>query len=101
MFLGVNNKPDLRRKTCTSTPTIAQKKRTKGKDALRLGFLINLASYIFGLIVFTGISLSDGFPGYGMLAPAIWWGVGVASFGLVVIIVELAEHYQEKAEAAE
>lgn len=81
--------------------TIAQKKRTKIKDALRLGFLINLASYIFGLIVFTGISLSDGVPGYAMLAPAIWWGVGVAGFGLVTAIVEFTTYYEEKAQAAE
>ncbi|PHQ60607.1 MAG: hypothetical protein COC03_01360 [Robiginitomaculum sp.] len=80
--------------------TIAQNKRTKIKDALRVGFLINLASYLFGLVVFTGISLSDGVEGYVMLLPAIWWGVGVAGFGLATIIVEVVAHYQEKAEAA-
>ncbi|MEP3891640.1 MAG: helix-turn-helix transcriptional regulator [Hellea sp.] len=77
----------------------AQRKRTKTKDAIRMAFLINLASYILGLFVFTAISLSDGIAGYAMLAPALWWGVGVAGFGLVLIIVELTSYYQEKAEA--
>jgi len=84
----------------TEAKTIAQNKRTKTKDALRVGFLINLASYLFGLVVFTGISLSDGVEGYGMLLPAVWWGVGVAGFGLATIIVEVVAHYQEKAEEA-
>ncbi len=80
---------------------IAQMKRTKIKNALRFGFLINLASYVFGLLVFTGISLSDGIEGYAMLLPAIWWGVGVAGFGLATIIVEIVVYYEEKAEAGE
>lgn len=79
---------------------IAQKNRTKATDALRLGFLINLASYVFGLIVFAGISISDGPGGYAMQAPAIWWGVGVAGFGLTLVIVELVVHYKHKAEIA-
>ena len=67
---------------------------------MRVGFLINLACYCLGLIVFTGISLSDGVPGYAMRVPAIWWGVGVAGFGLAAIIVEVLSHYQEKADEA-
>ncbi len=78
-----------------------QRERAKLSNALRLGFFINLACYIFGLIVFTGISLSDGVAGYAMLAPAIWWGVGVAGFGLTLVIVELTLHYKHKAIAAE
>lgn len=78
----------------------AQSKRTKVKDALRMGFLINLACYALGLMVFTAISLSDGIPGYAMLAPALWWGVGVAGFGLAAIIVEVTSHFQEKADNA-
>ena len=78
----------------------AQRKRTKVKDALRMGFLINLACYALGLLVFTGISLSDGIPGYAMLTPAILWGVGVAGFGLAALIVEITTYYQEKGESA-
>lgn len=78
----------------------AQRKRTKIKDALRMGFLINLACYALGLLVFTGISLSDGIPGYAMLTPAIWWGVGVAGFGLATLIIEITTYYQEKGESA-
>ena len=85
----------------TEAKTTAQNKRTKIKDALRLGLLINLASYFFGLLVFTGISLSDGFEGYAMLLPAVWWGVGVAGFGLATFIVEIVSYYQEKAEVVE
>lgn len=79
--------------------TAAQKKRTKIKDALRMGFLINLACYALGLIVFTAISISDGVPGYGMFIPAIWWGVGVAGFGLAAALVEITAYFQEKADA--
>ena len=75
---------------------IARKERNKTTRALRLGFFINLACYIFGLIIFTGISVSDGVEGYAMLLPAIWWGVGVAGFGLTLIIVELTQHYKHR-----
>ena len=78
-----------------------QRDRAKITDALRLGFLINLACYVFGLMVFAGISISDGPGGYAMQVPAIWWGVGVAGFGLTLVIVELTMHYKHKAKAAE
>lgn len=74
----------------------SREKRLKMKDALRMGLLINVASYVFGLIVFTAISLGDGIPGYGMLQPALWWGVGLAGFGLTVVIFEVALHYKAK-----
>ncbi|MEL6663727.1 MAG: helix-turn-helix domain-containing protein [Pseudomonadota bacterium] len=76
---------------------IALQKSQKAKDALRLSFGIHLASYIFGMIVFTGISLGDGAPGYAMLWPAIAWTMGVAGHGLTVAIVEMVSHYQQKA----
>lgn len=85
----------------TEADKIARKERMKTTAALRLGFFINMACYIFGLIVFTGISLSDGVPGYVMLAPAIWWGVGVAGFGLALALVELTSHFKNQAEPAE
>jgi len=79
---------------------IGQKNRNEAKNALRLGFFINLASYLFGLIVFTVISLTDGVEGYAMLAPAIWWGVGVAGFGLALVIVELTMYFKYDAPSA-
>lgn len=82
----------------TQADKIARQERTKTISAMRVGFLINLACYIFGLIIFTGISVSDGIEGYAMLVPAIWWGVGVAGFGLALIMVELTTHYKYKAE---
>jgi len=42
----------------TEAKAAAQRKRTKIKDALRMGFLINLACYVLGLLVFTAISLA-------------------------------------------
>ncbi|MEM9937551.1 MAG: helix-turn-helix transcriptional regulator [Pseudomonadota bacterium] len=71
-----------------------KQKTAKGIAALRLGFGINLACYLFGMIVFAGISLSDGQPGYAMLSPAIWWTVGVAGFGLAVVLVELVARHK-------
>ncbi len=85
----------------TEAKAAAKRKRSKTKDALRMGFLINLGCYVLGLLVFTGISLSDGVRGYGMAVPAIWWGVGVAGFGLAALIVEITARYQDKADAAD
>jgi len=76
----------------------ARKERAKTLAAMRLGFFINLASYVFGLIIFTVISVIDGVEGYAMFVPALWWGVGVAGFGLALVIVELSMHYKDKAE---
>jgi len=51
----------------------AKEKATKGLAALKLSFMIHLASYLLGMVVFAAISLSDGSPGYAMLAPTLWW----------------------------
>ena len=75
-----------------------EKKAKKSLAALRLGFLINLACWVFGMIVFAGISFSDGDGQFEMLAPAIWWTVGIAGFGLAVVIVELATRFQQAQE---
>ena len=72
----------------------AQEKATKGLAALRLSFMIHMASYIFGMIIFAAISLGDGAPGYAMLAPSLWWTVGLAGHGLAVVIVELATRFE-------
>ena len=76
-----------------------ERKAKKGVAALRLGFLINLACWVFGMIVFAGISYSDGNSQFEMLAPAIWWTVGIAGFGLTVVIVELATRFQHAQDA--
>jgi transcriptional regulator with XRE-family HTH domain len=76
-----------------------EQKAKKGGAALRLGFLINLASWVFGMIVFAGISFSDGDSHFEMLAPAIWWTVGIAGFGLTVVIVELVTRFQQEQDA--
>lgn len=55
---------------------------------LRLAFAINLAFYIFGMLVFAGISFGDGSGGRTMMWPTIWWTVVIVGFGLVVALVE-------------
>lgn len=74
----------------------SEQKARKSLAGLRLGFFINLACWVFGMIVFVGISLSDGDGQFEMLAPAIWWTVGMAGFGLTVVIVELATRYRQE-----
>jgi len=77
----------------------SEQKARKSLAGLRLGFFINLACWVFGMIVFAGISWSDGDAHFEMLAPAIWWTVGIAGFGLTVVIVELATRYRQQYDA--
>jgi len=76
----------------------AKEKATKGLAALMLSFMIHLASYLLGMVVFAAISLSDGSPGYAMLAPTLWWTVGLAGHGLAVAIVEIVTRFENAAE---
>ncbi|NQY97095.1 MAG: helix-turn-helix transcriptional regulator [Henriciella sp.] len=71
-----------------------ERKAKKGVAALRLGFLINLACWVFGMLVFVAISISDADGHFEMLAPMVWWTVGIAGFGLTVVIVELATRFK-------
>ncbi|OYX52539.1 MAG: XRE family transcriptional regulator [Sphingomonas sp. 32-66-10] len=70
---------------------------------LRLAFAINLASYIFGLLVFAGISFGDGSGGRTMMWPTIWWTIVIVGFGLVVAIVEWVaqQNHEQGARAPE
>lgn len=77
------------------TATRAQREREKAAAGLRLSFWIHLASYLFGMLVFAGISVGSG-PGFVMMWPAIWWTVGLAGHGLAVVIVQLAQHYEQQ-----
>lgn len=60
---------------------------------LWFGFFINFVCWVFGMIVFVGISLSDGDGYYEMFVLVIWWMVGIVGFGLIVVIVELVMCY--------
>ena len=73
----------------------AQQKLNKGRSGLRLSFLISLASWAFIMLVFAGISLTDGAGGHNMMVPAIWVTVGIAGHGLAVAIVELVARFGE------
>lgn len=68
---------------------ISQQKLKNAVAGLRLAFSITLASVIFLLILFAGISLGDGNGYYEMLWPSIWVVVSAASLGLVLVILEL------------
>ena len=78
----------------TEAAIASEHKARKSLAGLRLGFFINLACWVFGMILFTGISFSDADGQFEMLAPAIWWTVGIAGFGLTVVIVELATRFK-------
>ena len=85
---------DLTRDAHAETLSAVRAERAKGRAALRLSFIIHFASYIFGMFVFAVISMMDGGEGFSMLAPALWWTVGVAGHGLTVVIVEAAMHFK-------
>lgn len=65
----------------------------KGIAAFRLSFYIHLASWVFGMILFAGISVGVG--SFVMRWAAIWWTVGLAGHGLGVVIAELVSRHQQ------
>ena len=75
----------------------AEEKLNKTKSGLRLSFYIALASWAFIMLVFGGISLTDGPGGDNMKVPAIWITVSIAGHGLAVAIVELIARYERAA----
>ena len=79
---------------------VARNDPARVNAALRLSFLIVLASYVFCLFVFAAISFGDGNGRFEMLYPTIWFGVGVAGHGLTVVIVELVTRFNREADAA-
>ena len=80
----------------TEAQAMLREKNAKVTAAMRLGFFIHLASYLFGMVVFAGISLSIGGERYAMLVPTIWWTVGMAGHGLALVLVELTARYQQQ-----
>ncbi|WP_291077125.1 XRE family transcriptional regulator [Hyphomonas sp.] len=85
----------------TEAEAMIREKNAKVTAAMRLGFFIHLASYLFGMVVFAGISLSIGGERYAMLTPTIWWTVGLAGHGLALVLVELTARYQQQIGAAD
>lgn len=73
---------------------MVREEKAKGAAALRLSFWIHLASYVFGVIIFIGISLGIGGDTFVMKWPLIWWTVAVAAHALTVVIVELVMRYE-------
>lgn len=76
--------------------SILESKNVKVRKALRLSLWIHLASYVFGMILFAGISWGVGGPYFAMKWPMIWWTVGATAHVLTVVIVDLATRYQER-----
>jgi transcriptional regulator with XRE-family HTH domain len=85
----------------TEAEKIMRRKDAKLLAGMRLGFLISFASYVFGMILFIGISLGIGGRTFVMLWPMIWWTVGVAGHGLATVIVELAVRHRQQSLAGE
>ena len=71
--------------------------RSRAKDlaALMLSFWIHLGSWMFGMLIFAGIGLSEGRLFF-MAVPAIWWTVGLGGHALTVVIVNLAMRYERE-----
>lgn len=79
----------------TEAARLLAKRNARGRAALRLSFFIHLASYAIGVAVFVGISILAGGERFAMLAPLIWWTVGLISHGATVVIIEVTTRYQE------
>lgn len=76
---------------------LVQAHKAKGIAALRLSFWINLASYVFVMILFAGISLGIGDRSFATFRwAAIWWTVAVAGHGLAVVLAELVTRYERQ-----
>jgi len=75
---------------------MAARQAVKSRAAVRLSFWIHFASYVIGVFVFIGISISIGGETFAMKVPLIWWTVGIVSHAATVFIVEVATRYQEK-----
>lgn len=73
---------------------IVQIKNRKVVADLRLSFLIHLASYVCGMVVFAGISLGVG--AFVMKWATIWWTVGLAGHGVALAIVEIVTRHQQR-----
>ncbi len=76
------------------------REQSRAVAGLRLSFLIHLASYVFGAILFVAISWNTGSETFVMKVPLIWWTVGLAGHGLAVAIVEIVTRYHEPATRA-
>ena len=81
----------------TEASLAVQKERKKITAGLRLSFWIHLASFAFCMIIFAVINMTLGY--WVMKWATLWWGVGLAAHGLVVVLVEIAARYQREAEA--
>lgn len=75
---------------------IVQNDKAMKNARLRFSFWISLACYLFGMILFTAISLVDGREGFTMMIPALWWTVGVAGHGLAVVLAELVVRFERQ-----
>lgn len=73
---------------------MVREEKAKGVAGLRLSFWIHLASYVFGVVVFAGISLGVNDGTFVMRWPLIWWTVAVAGHGLAVVIAELVSRHE-------
>ena len=73
---------------------IVQRRNEKVRATARLVLWIHLAAYGLGAVLFTAISLTAG--SFVMKWALIWWGVGVASHVMLVILIELITRYMDE-----
>ena len=68
-------------------------KQHDGIAALRLSVLIHFACYLFGMLIFAGISLGAKDGSYAMLWPSIWWTVGMAGHALALALALIVQRF--------
>lgn len=71
------------------------KETSKALAGLRLSFWIALTGYVFLMIVFLAIDLSDPRDNFVMLIPAAWCTVAISGHGVAVVIVTLIQKFQK------
>lgn len=72
-----------------------EKEISKGLAGLQLSFWIALTGYVFVMIVFLAIDLSDPGDGFTMIIPAAWCTVAISGHGVAVVIVTLVQKFQK------
>ena len=88
---------DLTVDATSEAEKLERRKKARKLANLRLAFFINVGCYAFCMIIFAVICLIES--SLVMLWPAIWWSVGMAGFGLIVVLVELVSRHERQVAA--
>ena len=85
---------DLTVDAASEARRIERQNKSRKLANLRLAFWINVGCYAFCMLVFAAICVIES--SLVMLWPAIWWTVGMAGFGLIVVLVELVHRHERQ-----